>query len=417
MKNSSGSDLLIYSLALVVALFGFGLTWHAPAVAELLAAHSHLPALNFIESQTQTLCHTGADARPSEADDDHATPSTPDTKFVQESLTRSSFRPDFSSGLRRANQRNNFTMLRAFSEAVTDARLSTVALYDDAGQRVALGAIVDPDGWIATKASQLPAVGKVTVQLADATEWAAEIVQRASDVDIALLRVERGGLTAVSWANTSIPSRGTWLATTDTDKMPSAVGVVSAGIQTIRPARAVLGVELIDSAAGAAVIRVLRGTGAEQAGLKVGDNIVAVNGTRVASHGAFQSAIGAARGGQNVKLTFTRAEKELEVSAQLMDLADELMDETEMEVNGPVSARATGFNRVFLHDTVLTPDQCGGPLCNLDGQVVGLNIARAGRVSSYALPADVLQPLLQGMIAQATLVSRAAAPPVSGSVK
>lgn len=413
--NSTGSDLLLCGLALVAALIGFGLTWHAPVIAQFCASYTANSQITGLEQST--LCLTDSESKPSETSDNRAAPSAQDTKFVQESLTRSSFRPDFSSGLRRANQRNNFTMLRAFSEAVTDARMSTVALYDETGQRLALGAIVDPDGWIATKASQLPVDGKLTALLADDTEWPAEIVQRASDVDIALLRVERGGLTAVNWASTDIPLRGTWLATTDTDKMPSAVGVVSAGIQSIRPARAVLGVELIDSAAGAAVMRVLRGTGAEQAGLKVGDNIIAVNGTRVASHGAFQNAINAARGGQIIKLTITRAEKELEVYAQLMDLADELLDETEMEVNGPVSARATGFNRVFLHDTVLSPDQCGGPLCNLDGQVVGLNIARAGRVSSYALPADVLQPLLQGMIAQATLVSRAVTPPVAGSVK
>lgn len=423
----AGGDSLIYGLALVAALIGFGLTWYAPSVAHLLATRANLPTFSLIDTpsanvQPHTLCQIDGQRVDGQRESSGAlgapaSPTPADTKFVQDSLTRSSFRPDFSSGLRRANRRNNFTMLRAFSEAVGDARLSTVALYDDAGLRIALGAIVDPDGWIATKASQLPADGKVTARLADDSEWPAQIVQRAADVDIALLRVERGGLTAVSWASAEIPLRGTWLATTDTDKMPSAVGVVSAGIQTIRPARAVLGVELIDSAAGAAVVRVLRGTGAEQAGLKVGDNIIAVNDTPVASHGAFQNAINGARGGQIFKLTFTRAEKQLETYAQVMDLAEELLDETEMEVNGPVSARATGFNRVFLHDTVLSPDQCGGPLCNLDGQVVGLNIARAGRVSSYALPADVVQPLLQGMIAQATLVSRSVTAPVAGDVK
>ncbi|MCA9180856.1 MAG: hypothetical protein KDA51_05365, partial [Planctomycetales bacterium] len=60
-------------------------------------------------------------------------------QFVQEPLSHSSFRPDFSSGLRRAHQRNNFTMLRAFSEAVVDARLSTVQLLNEDGQQIALG--------------------------------------------------------------------------------------------------------------------------------------------------------------------------------------------------------------------------------------------------------------------------------------
>ncbi|MCC7339322.1 MAG: PDZ domain-containing protein [Pirellulaceae bacterium] len=391
------------TLMLFALLGGFVLSWTSLSATRLLTALA-------TEPEPQPLCQVDSCDLTEPAENQGA-------QFVQEPLSHSSFRPDFSSGLRRAHQRNNFTMLRAFSEAVVDTRLSTVQLLNEEGRQIALGAIVDSDGWIATKASQLSGRDKVTAQLSDNSELVAEIVQLSSDYDIALLRVQRDGLSAVHWANSSIPSRGTWLATTDIAKMPTAVGVVSAGIQSVRSARAVLGVELTDSTAGAAVVRVLMGTGAEQAGLRVGDNIIAVNGSPVASHQGFQRAIDASRGGTVVKLTISRAEKEFEINAQLMDLADELLDETEMEVNGPVSARATGFDRVFLHDTVLDPTQCGGPLCNLDGQVVGLNIARAGRVSSYALPADVLQPLLQGMIAQATLVSRSVSPPVAGSVR
>ncbi len=398
MNNLLFNRLSTHGLILASVAIGFCLTWFsdsevriASLAGEALGSQPHDAALlDFHGAKTPRADSTGESS----------------STYVQEPSQRSSFRPDFSSGLRRANQRNNFTMLRAFSEAVVDARLSTVRLVNSVGDPVAMGAIVDSDGWIATKASQLPSSGSVIAKLADNTEFAAEIVQRVSDVDIALLRIDRGGLPAVQWATTSIPLRGTWLATTDVDKMPSAVGVVSAGIQNVRSTRPVLGVELHDSAAGAAVMRVLYGTGADLAGLKVGDIITAVNGTNVSSHGAFQRAISPSRGGEIVKLTVSRGERLFDTAAQLMDLSDELLDETEMEVNGPVSARATGFNRVFLHDTVLDPNQCGGPLCNLDGQVVGLNIARAGRVSSYALPVDVVRPLLEGLIAQAKLVSR-----------
>ena len=48
----------------------------------------------------------------------------------------------------------------------------------------------------------------------------------------------------------------------------------------------------------------------------------------------------------------------------------------------------------FQHDTTLRPDQCGGPLVGLDGKVMGINIARAGRVVSYAIPADIVATLL-----------------------
>jgi S1-C subfamily serine protease len=69
-----------------------------------------------------------------------------------------------------------------------------------------------------------------------------------------------------------------------------------------------------------------------------------------------------------------------------------------MEVNGKVSARASGFPSVFQHDTVLSPNQCGGPLVDLEGKAVGLNIARAGRVSSYALPADIVVAAVDQML-------------------
>lgn len=408
LKHLGASWLVFASLTV-----GFCLTWFSDAqsrIATLTGQRTsnlqHEPKL----PKRVVAGHSQGNS-PSDSADSHS------TQFVQEPLTRSAFRPDFSSGLRRANQRNNFTMLRTFSEVVVDARLSTVRLINSVGDSIAMGAIVDSDGWIATKASQLPAGGTVIAKLADNSEAAAEIVQRVTDVDIALLRINRNGLPAVQWAEPRIPSRGTWLATTDVDKMPSAVGVVSAGTQTVRTARPVLGVELLDSADGAMVKRVVPGTGAELAGLKRADNISAVNGTPVFSHTAFQQAIRPFRGGENVTLAVTRGERQFEVTAQLMDLAEELLDETEMEVNGPVSARATGFNRVFTHDTVLEPNQCGGPLCNLDGQVVGLNIARAGRVSSYALPVDVVRPLLESMIAQAKLVSHPVNPAPATDVR
>ena len=35
-----------------------------------------------------------------------------------------------------------------------------------------------------------------------------------------------------------------------------------------------------------------------------------------------------------------------------------------------------------------------GPVCDLEGQVVGINIARAERIASYALPAGTVLPWL-----------------------
>jgi S1-C subfamily serine protease len=39
----------------------------------------------------------------------------------------------------------------------------------------------------------------------------------------------------------------------------------------------------------------------------------------------------------------------------------------------------------------LQPKDCGGPLVDTEGRAVGINIARALRVTTYALPARIVQ--------------------------
>lgn len=334
-----------------------------------------------------------------------ATDTTEAGKFVQESGPRSSFKPPFARSRppRLSNARNNFLMMRAFQEAVGTSWMSSVQILADNDQ-VALGAVVASDGWIITKASQLPEEG-VKCRLYDNRKLPAEVVRSVANHDLALLKVEAENLPTVAWQD-SLPRRGSWLATVDLKKTPRSVGVMSAGSQRIPGKNPVLGVLLEGSNRGAAVKHVLRGTGAELAGLKVGDAIFEVNGMSVRDLSDFKRAIADYQGGQLVKLRVNRDKNDLAVNAMLMDLTEELMDETEMEVNGQVSARATGFDEVFMHDTVLKPNQCGGPIVNLNGEVVGINIARAGRVTSYALPSSVVQPMVESLIDQAKLVSR-----------
>ena len=64
-------------------------------------------------------------------------------------------------------------------------------------------------------------------------------------------------------------------------------------------------------------------------------------------------------------------------------------------LGGDLSVRRTGFPTVLQHDTFLLPQHCGGPIVDLDGRVVGINIARAERIASYALPAKEIQPWIE----------------------
>ena len=91
----------------------------------------------------------------------------------------------------------------------------------------------------------------------------------------------------------------------------------------------------------------------------------------------------------------------IEVDAGIRDMIVVMESDNDAKVNGPRSERLSGFERVIQHDTVLDPNECGGPILNTSGQAIGVNIARAGRVVSYALPASLVIPEMISMLQEA----------------
>ena len=63
------------------------------------------------------------------------------------------------------------------------------------------------------------------------------------------------------------------------------------------------------------------------------------------------------------------------------------------QMSGEYSHRRTGFPRVLQHDILGARDSVGGPLLDLDGRCVGMNIARADRAQSFAIPAKEVQEI------------------------
>ncbi len=55
----------------------------------------------------------------------------------------------------------------------------------------------------------------------------------------------------------------------------------------------------------------------------------------------------------------------------------------------------------MTHDTVLQAAQCGGPVVDLDGRTIGLNIARADRTASYAIPAGTVRKVVDELLSGA----------------
>jgi len=289
-------------------------------------------------------------------------------------------------------ERGAYAVKRAFREAVDGPAQSTVRVLCD-GRRVALGTIVAADGLVLTKSSEL--TGTIVCHLYDGRRLEAKILGVSEDDDLALLKIDAEQLPVIRWSETDTPSVGSWLATPGLENVPLSIGVVSV-LPRIVPRRSpALGVIIEESDKGPVVREVLPRSGAAQAGVQVSDVITQLDGNDIVTRQSLVQTIRGYRPGDRVRLGLLRAGQATTLDVELLDMTEIANGETFQEdIGGRLSKRRTGFPLALQHDTVLQPNQCGGPIVDLEGNVVGINIARASRVASYALPAAAVKPVL-----------------------
>jgi serine protease Do len=315
--------------------------------------------------------------------------------------------------LRRSHFRSGEATLTAFALLSEATRYSIVKLNVN-GATVALATVVDGNGLALTKASELKK-GKLTAWLATEKEVEAELLGTDDEEDLALVRVHSSGLKPIRWAAGDV-AIGQWAITPGIAATPQAVGIISALPHRVRPPRALIGVQFDYSGSKAQIKDILPGFGAEKAGLKSGDVIVALNAMAVTNREQVIETLRELRDGANVKLRIQRLETQFTVEVRMMvpqpgQLAGDASVQRRLNrVGGEVSQRAEGFQQAIEHDTVLQPWLCGGPLVDLDGKAIGINIARASRVTTYALPARLVKQVLDDLKTKAKAAVSAGKP-------
>jgi serine protease Do len=282
----------------------------------------------------------------------------------------------------------------AFRAVVARVNASTVAVLVG-GRQIALGVIVSPDGYILTKASDLS--DDLQCRIRGRGLLPATIAAIHSRYDVALLKVDLAGLAAVEWAEGRDPRVGQWLATPGMEDLPVAVGIVSVGRRPISPEKGALGIQLSDGASGPKVTHVVPGSAAARAGVQIGDIILKAGDQRVDNPQSFDQLLRKFAPGDSVSVVVRRGGKQLTVRAVVARAAGAPQGRGYWmnRMSGRMSHRRAGFPQALQHDTVLSPEMCGGPVVDLSGKAVGVNIARAGRVETYAVPADTVKLLIR----------------------
>lgn len=309
--------------------------------------------------------------------------------------------------------RTTGTSVTAVFEPQRAVMQKSSAVILDGRKECAYGVVVSADGYILTKSSEILDIKDLGVTV-DTTKYK-DVKVLATDPawDVALLKVEATGLTPVVYAAKSEIPQGTWVVANGASSRTSRrvlAGVVSAKMREIPVggtgpmAGVALGVGLAEDVNKLEIDSISEKSGAKQAGLEKGDVIVAVEGRKVSKKEEIAEVLKDRISGTTVKVTIMRGNEEKTVEVRLMARSEMMGPEMNRndQMSGAVSQRRTGFPRVLQTDILANNSIVGGPLIDLDGCCVGMNIARANRAESFAIPVEDLKALAERMMKQAS---------------
>lgn len=282
----------------------------------------------------------------------------------------------------------------AFEQVAKRSAQSVVRLHSN-NKPAALGTVVSKEGLLISKSSEL----REPILLEDpkGNRVEAAVVGRSGVHDVVLLKVDPRhlGIEVRAWdvprPRQALASRlGAFVAVAaPAGQQPLAVGVVSRDAGPVPDLASRLGMELaeVKNSRGVRVIALAPKGVAEESGILVGDVFTHINGRAVVTRDdLFEEFNGA--GKQSIDITMRRGDHAYSVAFPLRNPG---IHATDTRVN----RRRNGFPNCFQHDAPLSPEDCGGLLVDLDGDIIGINIARASRSATLALPVDVVRDVVR----------------------
>lgn len=294
------------------------------------------------------------------------------------------------------------TVLAAFEPQREVIQKCSAVIYDGRTEAI-YGVVISPDGDILTKASEFKEIKQPSVTIDNRKFPEVKLLEVDAQWDVAHLKIDASGLTPVNYAPTSAVEQGTWVVangvSTRTHRRILA-GIVSAKIHEIPTAGGgALGVKLKPDAKELEIDDVQDRSGAKEAGLKKGDVIIAIDGNKVAKLEDLAAILKDRKAGTTAKVTYRRGEEETTVEVRLVarsEITEEMNRNDTM--SGSYSERRSGFPRILQHDILGAKTIVGGPLLDLDGRCLGMNIARANRAESFAIPVEDLKAIAERML-------------------
>lgn len=319
---------------------------------------------------------------------------------------------------KQAVDRQSAAFNQALSETLVKASKSSVRIWGlsqrtERPVKLAYGTVVGNGRQILTKWSEVePFLDTIYVQASEDVSFEATVAGVFTDEDLVLLDLIKVESEAASIQDALVPVKfsnepleyGRFMTATQPDGKPAAFGVVSVLERNLRETdQAHLGI-MADSGyrgKGVRISNVQPEYGAAEAGLQSGDVILDIDGRAISGLQELRNALTNKQPGDQVTLLIDTAGKERSVEVLLSNrpmfgqFSGGRLNQMERMGGEPNRVRS-GFSRVVQSDMKIQRNQVGGPVVNLQGEVVGITLARADRTRTYIMAGAAVSNLLEG---------------------
>ena len=244
-------------------------------------------------------------------------------------------------------------------------------------------------------------IGDHPVVLAGNKSIALKVISRDSENDLVLLQslsTIKGGISLKQFNRDSLSFQdfGKFLISPQSvsDSQISMVG----SLYFKSPKRfsiGYLGAMATFKAGNIVITAVQPGSPAELSGIVVGDRILSVNGAVINKPEDYGAEL--MKFWPDDQLTFgvkhldSLSSKQLTLGVYQAPLSAHPAE----QFPGGKSIRRDGFSQVFSHDAKIKPDECGGPVFDINHRFYGINIARFSRAAALVIPANVILRLME----------------------
>lgn len=301
---------------------------------------------------------------------------------------------------------------RALQDLSRETLPSSGWLEDQKGHALAAVTFVGKEGYFISKASEILHLNDCRLRPRPSDDtWSVREVRRDVKLDLVLGQAISADhlpvpVTPVTWAPSVSATLGHWLVSPALTALEEGVegvpnfdlrlGVLSASRRPIPGLGAALGISGKPSEGGLQINGIAEESPAALAGLREDDLLVSVDGQRASSIPEVNVIIQKHQIGDEVEIKLKRQGKEIRKSVRLASRSRIVANwEGDDYANGGISIRTDDFPEILQHDLPLFPHDMGGPVFDLQGRAIAVNIARADRITTFALPMERFRDTLE----------------------